>query len=142
MSFKWIRGDFDYDKRRTEGKIILASSIEEVKELLSEYSELDAERIWKEIDNRRSKKKEKPDLDELDAVSGGADRDWKKAGCAATCEPTSWCWSNDKCEIWDVTYDNFWATCPDGREHVFVDYICTRWGYYKSHTTPKDCPPI
>ena len=44
--------------------------------------------------------------DELEAVSGGADRDWTKDGCAATVEPGSWCRSNDKCSWFSVTYDN------------------------------------
>ncbi|MBQ4254778.1 MAG: hypothetical protein II721_02110 [Bacilli bacterium] len=40
--------------------------------------------------------------------------------------------SNDYCMAWETTYDNFWATCPDGHEHVFQDDKCTRCGYVKS----------
>ena len=42
--------------------------------------------------------------EELDAVSGGAKRDWLTDGCAATVEPGSWCWSDDSCFVFDVTY--------------------------------------
>ena len=27
-------------------------------------------------------------------------------------EPSSWCWSNDQCLVWDVTYDNFGSLAP------------------------------
>ena len=110
-------------------RLIHSDSLEEAKELLSGRPDLDAERIWQEIEKHRSGKNEKLDLDELDSVSGGADRDWKRDGCAATCEENSWCWSNDKCEIWDVTYDNFFVCCPDGHDHVFVGDVCTRCGH-------------
>ena len=83
-------------------KLIKSDSLEEVKECLSDRPDLDAERIWQEIEKHRSWKNEKLDLDEHDAVSGGADRDWVKDGCAATCEASSWCWSNDLCAIWDA----------------------------------------
>ena len=42
--------------------------------------------------------------EELEAVAGGADRDWLTDGCAATVEPGSWCGSNDWGFIWSVTY--------------------------------------
>ena len=75
-------------------KLNRSNSIEEAKELLSERPDLDAERIWQEIERHRSKRKEKLDLNELDSVSGGFDRDWLKDGCTATCERSSWCGSN------------------------------------------------
>ena len=106
-----------------------ADNLEEVKDILKDRAGLDAERVWEEVEKHRSAKAEKLDLDELDAISGGADRDWSKDGCAATCEWSSWCGSNDNCIVFDVTYDNFWRTCPDGHEHVFQDDICTRCGY-------------
>ena len=113
-------------------KLIHSGSLEGVKELLSGRPDLDAERIWQEIEKHRSGKNEKLDLDELDSVSGGADRDWRRNGCAATCEWDSWCWSNDSCMVWDVTYDNFWITCPDGHEHVYEGTrFCVRCGYKK-----------
>ena len=107
-----------------------ANGLEEVKGILGKDSEIDAERAWKEIENHRSGRNERLDLDELDAVSGGADRDWQKDGCAATCDWQSWCWSNDNCIVFDVTYSNFWRTCPDGHDHVFdSNGNCTRCGY-------------
>ena len=107
-----------------------ASSLHEVEEILGKGSTIDAERVWQEIENRRSLGSEKLDLDELDSVSGGADRDWEKDGCAATCDWQSWCWSNDNCIVFDVTYSNFWRTCPDGHDHVFNDIkVCTRCGF-------------
>ena len=109
-----------------------AESLAEVQDILKGRSDINAERAWQEIESHRSNRNEKLDLGELDAVSGGADRDWKKDGCAATCEASSWCGSNDYCMIWDVTYDNFWACCPDGHEHVFQNRVCVRCGYERS----------
>ena len=116
-------------KEKLEG----VHSLDEVKDVLKERSDIDAERLWRELENHRSQKSDLLDLSELDAVSGGADRDWKKDGCAATCEASSWCGSNDFCMIWDVTYDNFWVCCPDGHDHVFVDNVCTRCGFMRDH---------
>ena len=113
-------------------KLNHSTSLGEVKELLSGCPELDAEQVWQEIENHRSENSEKLDLDELDAVSGGSDRDWRRNGCAATCEWDSWCWSNDRCMVWDVTYDNFWTTCPDGHEHVFQNLKCVRCGFERT----------
>ena len=111
-----------------KAKLSEAKNLEEVKSVLKEYPGLNAEDIWKEIENHQGSKSEKLDLEELEAVSGGA-RDWVKDGCAATCEVGSWCWSNDHCAIFDVQYDNFWATCPDGHEHTPENCVCTRCGY-------------
>ena len=99
-------------------------NLEEVKELLNGQPSINAESVWKEVQRHRSDKSEKLDLDELEAVSGGADCDWKKDICAVTCEWTSWCFSNDLCFVFDVTYDNFWATCPNHEEHLFYDRKC------------------
>ena len=118
-----------------------AGSLEETKDILKGCPDVDAERVWQELDAHRSSKSEKLDLNELDAISGGADRDWTKDGCAATCEFGSWCWSNDRCLSWDVTYDNFWIKCPDGQDHVFVNLHCTRCGFvepYEGYTNPDD----
>ena len=112
-----------------KGKLADARSLAEVREILRGRPELDPEKVFRELQNHRSIQSEKLELAELDAVSGGADRDWVKDGCAATCEVGSWCGSNDFCIYWDVTYANFWTTCPDGHEHVFVDNTCTRCGF-------------
>jgi hypothetical protein len=109
-------------------KLINAKSLEEVENFVADYHDFNAQQIWQEIERHQSSVSEKLDLEELDSVSGGA-RDWRKEGCAATCEPGSWCGSNDFCHIWDVTYDYFWDCCPDGHAHNFVDKICTRCGY-------------
>ena len=112
-----------------KGKLADARSLAEVREILRGRPELDPEKVFRELQNHRSIQSEKLELAELDAVSGGADRDWVKDGCAATCEVGSWCGSNDFCIYWDVTYANFWATCPDGHEHVFDNDVCTRCGF-------------
>ena len=113
--------------------IIGAKSLEEVEELVKDQPNLNAETVWKEVQRHQSDKSEKLDLEELEAVSGGADRNWEKDGCAATCEWTSWCFSNDLCSVLDVTYDNFWATCPNHEEHLFYDRKCVKCGYYQGH---------
>ena len=64
-------------------KLRNAKSIEEVRGLVKGQTGLDPEQIWQEIEAHRSNKSELLDLNELEAVSGGADRDWKKNGCAA-----------------------------------------------------------
>ena len=118
-----------------------AKSLDEVKGLLKDRPGIDAERAWREVENHRSAKNEKLDIEELEAVSGGADRDWKTEGCAATCEWDSWCWSNDNCIAFDVTYSNFWRTCPDGHEHVFNDIkVCTRCGFSAPYNPDQDDP--
>ena len=110
-------------------KLVEAKSLDDVKEILKGQEGIDPERVWQEIEKRRDYSSKKLELEELDAVSGGADRDWVKDGCAATCEYGSWCWSNDRCQVWDVTYENFWARCPDGRKHYFESGVCIRCGY-------------
>ena len=115
------------------GKLSQASSLEDVKSILKGHPAPDAKRVWAEIENHRSLRSEKLDLDELDAVSGGADRDWVKDGCAATCEFSSWCWSNDRCLSFDITYDSFWVKCPDGHDHIFSNLTCTRCGFVEPY---------
>ena len=116
-------------KSETKQRLKAAKTLEEVKELLKDEPGLDPARVYEEIGKHRQADAKKLDLGELDAVSGGADRDWAKEGCAATVEIGSWCWSNDHCVAFDVTYDNLWSTCPDGHEHEFVDGYCVRCGY-------------
>ena len=115
--------------------------LEEVKDVLKDFPDLNPEQVYREVESHRSNMSERLDLDELDAVSGGADRDWKKDGCAATCEPSSWCGSNDQCFVFDVTYDNFWVCCPDGHDHVFHKHVCTRCGYVEAHVPDEDFGP-
>lgn len=110
--------------------MVTARSLEEVKGLLKDNLEINSEQVWSERQKRHFGKAEKLDLNELDSISGGADRDWQKDGRTATCEIGSWCGSNDKCIIWDVAYCHFCHTCPDDHEHVFEDYVCVRCGSY------------
>lgn len=114
-------------------KLIRSNSLEEVEKLLSEHPDLDAKRVYQEIEKHRPGSSEKLDLSELEAVSGGADRNWAKDGCAATCEENNWCWSNDKCQIWDVTYEDFFICYLDGHEHVcnVFENRCTRCGHVR-----------
>ena len=127
------------NKNELKERLGQVHSLEEAKEILADRPDLDAKRIYGEIENHRSNRNERLDLEELDAVSGGADRDWKKDGCAATCEPASWCGTNDQCLIFDVTYDNFWVCCPDGHDHVFKSHVCQRCGFVEAHV-PDDDP--
>lgn len=91
-------------------KLLAAKSAEEASELVKATGQVltrrDVVHLWAEI--RKSKEQDGRELsaDELESVSGGADRDWETDGCAASCEAGSWCWSNDKCIQWEVTYDN------------------------------------
>ena len=80
-----------------KNRLLQARSAEEVAALLREAG-VDvqlAERLWAELTHKREADSEELSPDELEAVSGGADRDWLKDGCAATVEPYSWCKSND-----------------------------------------------
>ena len=113
-----------------KAKLKEAKNLEEVKELIKDHPNFNAENLWKEIEKFQNADSKKLDLDELDAVSGGADRDWVNDGCAATCEWTSWCWSNDYCELMEVTYDNYWAKCPNGEEHLYYGKKCVKCGYF------------
>ena len=90
-------------------ELIKAQSAEQVTEIVKadgqEISTEDAEQLWQEI----AKHNQDAELsaDELEVVSGGADRDWLTDGCAATVEVDhGFCGSNDYCNWWDVTYDH------------------------------------
>ena len=56
---------------------------------------------------------------------------------SATCEYGSWCWSADWCSVFDVTYSEYYWTCPDGHEHVFHNRHCTRYSYYMNGTAHR-----
>ena len=112
-------------------RLAQANSLEDVQNALLDFPDIDASQVYQELQRHRSGEAERLDLNELDAVSGGADRSWTKDGCAATCEYNSWCGSNDFCYCFDVTYDDFWATCPDGHKHVYEHGQCVRCGYLR-----------
>ena len=108
-------------KRRELAELIQnAKSVDDVKKALAKagdkFKDIDPERLYEELQHQLTKN-EKLDLDELDAVSGGSDRNWWVDGCAATCEEDSWCWSNDWCNSFEVTYQEFHDKCTNGQRH-------------------------
>ena len=127
-----------------------AKSLEEVKNILGVAEDDDqnlikvAEQVWKEIEDHHKEDDKELDVDELEAVSGGADRNWATEGCAATCEERSWCMSNDRCLIAQVTYEFFQDPCMGNHDYVQTDvrirktggsrryiYTCTKCGNVK-----------
>ena len=90
-----------------KSRLLGAENAEQAADILKEAGQTvtaeDIAHLWDEISSYRKAKE--LSLDELEAVSGGADRDWLTDGCAATVEPKSWCDSNDSCIWWDVTYN-------------------------------------
>ena len=120
-----------------KSKLLKAESAEEAAALLrpSGVDDALATQIWNELCAHRGDKE--LSLDELEAVSGGADRNWATQGCAATVEYGSWCDSNDYCSIWDVTYDNppLGSKCPNCGTSLYrsyeIDYPYMREVAYK-----------
>ena len=106
------------NRQELRGKLLSAGSIEEVRALLGpETAEEEIQQTGREIEaHRPADGLEAVDDDELNAVSGGFDRDYGAEGCAATVEEGSWCSENDKCYYWDVTYGNY-DPCPKGGNH-------------------------
>ena len=96
------------EREEIKKKALAAASAEEVMEIVrasgEEITPEEAARFFEEA--QKLKADRSLFLDELEAVSGGADRDWITDGCAATVENRSWCGSNDKCIWFQVTYDN------------------------------------
>ena len=121
-----------------KSRLFKAQSAGQVMEIIKksgqEITAEDADHLFQEIS--RLKECSEFSDDELEAVSGGVDRDWQNDGCAATVEPDSWCWSDDACAICDVVYENNpKSICPkcgaymmkviDG---VYAKYTCTKCG--------------
>ena len=80
-------------------------------------------------------------VDELEAVSGGADRNWVTEGCAATVEYGSWCGSNDRCVVRDVTY-SFEPTshlCPNCGKHMYLQNTIQHGCEYEEQHRCKFC---
>ena len=102
-----------YFSKEQKDRLAQAESIDDVRRILQEYQQDPslAEPLWEEIVHFS----QKLSTEELEAVTGGADRDYIKDGCAATVEAGSWCRSNDYCKAWSVTYDNepTKLRCPD-----------------------------
>ena len=107
-----------------EEKIKTAHNVEEAAALLrpSGVDATLAAKIWNELSAHRDDKQ--LSLNELEAISGGANRDWVKDGCAATVEPGSHCGSNDWCWKWDVTYDHnpTSVVCPMCGSYLYVEW--------------------
>jgi bacteriocin-like protein len=133
-------------------KLLSAKSAEEVAEIIKadgqEIRSEDVAHIWKEIADHREEEKTLS-IDELETISGGADRNWVESDCAATVEPYSWCGSNDACIKWDVTYE-YWPQderCPNCGIYLYrkqdpfeayyktipVRHICKKCGYNYIH---------
>ena len=106
--------------KNLKSRLLTAQSAEEAAELVKadgqEITPEDAVRIWEEISRKREKDGKELSLDELEAVSGG--RDYEIEGCAATVEPDSLCWSDDRCYLDDVYY-----------EHPPCKKLCPRCGH-------------
>ncbi len=104
-------------------KLLNANSEEEVKALLGDVvKEEEAAAIWKEIEALKAAPDlKKMDDDELEAVSGGADRDYLKDGCSSSTND-SWCWFNDNCSNTWTTYSNY-DPCPNGGNHEWVKTV-------------------
>ena len=127
-------------------KLLTADSAEKVAELLKadgqEVEPDDVEKLWTEVTKKRQKDDRELSVDELEAVSGGADRNWVTDGCAATVEYRSWCDSNDKCIVWDVTYE-FQPTghlCPNcGKNMYQQNSISLGGGKYEDQYRCKFC---
>ena len=119
-------------------ELLKANSEEEVKALLGDQAtEEEASHVWQEIERcRPAEGLEAVDDDELDAVSGGADRDFLTQGCSATVEYGSHCWSDDSCSIWDVTYDNEEYACTIGyKNHDWGPVKMSYWREGNSGST-------
>ena len=102
-------------------KLLNANGEDEVKSLLGGSAEEKASEIWQEIEAYHGAMGlEKLDDDELEAVSGGEDRDWLKDGCSSSAKVGEFCISDDSCSLWTITYSNF-DPCPSGGIHEWVE---------------------
>ena len=112
-------------KEELKPKLLQAKSAEEGAGLLKNagMDESKAGQIWNESSSHRKDKE--LSLDELETVSGGADRDWLKEGCAATVEAGSWCGTNDSCVWIDVQYDHppVKDPCPQCGGQMYMDRV-------------------
>ena len=131
-------------------KLLSANSVEEVDQFVKadgqEITAEEAAHLWEEIESHKNDAE--LSLDELESVSGGAQRDWLKVGCAATVEAGSRCSSNDYCTWWDVTYvhNPEKETCPNCHTNLYIEertttrtvYKCPKCGYSKKEEYMKD----
>ena len=92
-----------------KARLMKAQSAGEMAALLKDagVDELLAERLWAELTHWREMDGKELSPDELEAVSGGADRDYMKDGCAATVGVDSDCYGTDACSLLPVTYSHY-----------------------------------
>lgn len=112
------------EREELKKKTLAAASAEEIMEIMKAAGEeITAEEAAQLFEKAQAKKTGKElSLDEMEAVSGGADRNWVTDGCAATVEYGSRCRSNDRCIYFDVTYD-FQPTstlCPNCGQNMYL----------------------
>ena len=112
------------EREELKKKTLAAASAEEIMEIMKAAGEeITAEEAAQLFEKVQAKKTGKElSLDEMEAVSGGADRNWVTDGCAATVEYGSRCRSNDRCIYFDVTYD-FQPTstlCPNCGQNMYL----------------------
>ena len=112
------------EREEFKKKTLAAASAEEIMEILKAAGEeITAEAAAQLFEKVQAQKTDKElSLDELEAVSGGEDRNWVTEGCAATVEYGSRCGSDDRCIYWDVTYD-FEPTstlCPNCGKNMYL----------------------
>ena len=124
-------------------KLLTANSMEEVKAMLGfQASEKEASEFWKEIEAHKGAPDiQKVDDEELEAVSGGADRDWATQGCLSTASSDQKCPTYDYCTFWDTTYDNY-LPCVDGKyshdwDAPYKEMIDRGW--YQQYHRCKKC---
>ena len=106
------------NRQELRGKLIRARDIEEVRAILGpETTEEEIGRVWREIQARRpADGLEELDDDEMEAVSGGASRNWEEEGCSSTMKKDEWCWFSDECSDVIITYSNY-DPCTGGGHH-------------------------
>ena len=117
-------------------RLLGAENAEQAADILKEAGQAatpeEIAHLWDEIGSHRTEIE--LSLYELESVSGGADRDWLKDGCAATVEPCSWCKSDDACFNWDVVYAHQpVGICPycGGYQYSrpsLAEYVCAKCG--------------
>ena len=110
-----------------KSRLLGAENAEQAADILKEAGQtVTAEKAAQLFEKAQARKKDKElSPDELEAVSGGADRDWLKEGCAATVEAGSWCGTNDNCVWIDVQYDHIPVkdSCPQCGGQMYLDRI-------------------
>ena len=132
------------DRKELKKKSLAAESPEELLELIKAAGEEITPEKAAELFERMKEFQAQRELsaDELEAISGGADRNWATDGCAATVEPGSWCGSNDKCIVVNVTYD-YQPTghlCPNCGNYMYLHNQISLGGHqYEDQYRCKFC---